>query len=86
LSTPLAHESMAFTAPHFFHISQNNLTGPGYVDLEKPEGVSRGGSLRFELMNGGKEIAEYWAPFDSKSSPFIRRLKRMPESAPVTSA
>ena len=36
-----------------------------------------GGSLRFELFDGGKEITEYGTPFDPESRPFILVLKRV---------
>ena len=60
----------------------HSTTATGYYTYPNREG----GSLRFELMNGGNEIAEYGTPFDSKSSPFIKRLKRVQKSAPATSA
>jgi hypothetical protein len=60
----------------------SSTTATGYYEYPNREG----GSLRFVLKNGGNEIAEYGTPFDSKSSPFIKRLKRVQKSAPVTSA
>jgi len=36
-----------------------------------------GGSLRFELFAGGKEITEHGTPFNPESSPFILVLKRV---------
>ena len=58
-----------------------STTAAGYYTYQNREG----GSLRFELTNGGNEITEYGTPFDSKSSPFIKRLKRVQKSARVTS-
>lgn len=54
-------------------VNGHSKTATGYYAYQNRDG----GSLRFKLTNGGDEIIEYGTPFDPKSSPFIKSLKRM---------
>jgi hypothetical protein len=55
-------------------------TASGYYSYRNRSG----GSLRFELFDGGKEITEYGTPFEPGSRPFILTLKRVRQDERVT--